>query len=115
MCHELMDVMYENLRDLLGKNRALNVAEPMTGSTDAGDVSMLLPTLHAGFGGISGALHSAEVEITDRELAYVTAAKGLALTVVDLLCDGAKKGLEIRDNYQPPMTKAQYLKEWGKK
>lgn len=80
-----------------------------TGSFDFGDVSHLIPTLHPMFGGITGALHTREYKIVDEEYAYLTPAKSIALTVVDLLFDNAKEGKEILKNFKPVMTKEEYL------
>ena len=30
-----------------------------------------------------------------------------------LLANGAEKGLSVKKNFQAPMTKEQYLREWG--
>lgn len=114
MNQPLMDIMYENLKTLVGEDNAARQSEPMAGSTDAGDVSYIIPTLHAGFGGVQGDLHSSAMAITDKELAYITSAKALALTVIDLLYDEAKEGLEIKNNFKQLMTKEQYLNDWGK-
>ncbi|MGL5436133.1 MAG: amidohydrolase [Lachnospiraceae bacterium] len=114
MCYPLMDVMYENIKSVVGESNCVNATVPMTGSTDAGDVSCILPVIHAGFGGITGTLHSSEVEITDKEIAYIAAAKCMVMTVIDLLYDGAEVGKEIKAGYQAPMTKEEYLRDWGK-
>jgi metal-dependent amidase/aminoacylase/carboxypeptidase family protein len=37
---------------------------------------------------------------------------GLAMTVVDLLYDGAREGLSIRADYKARYTKEEYLKTW---
>ena len=81
-----------------------------TGSFDFGDVSHLMPTLHPMFGGVTGALHTRGYKISDEEYAYLMPAKSLALTVVDLLYDNAKKGKEILEDFKPAMTKEEYLK-----
>lgn len=114
MCHPLMDIMFENLKLVVGEDRAANQGDPMSGSTDAGDISYIMPTLHAGFGGVEGALHSKDVVITDREIAYIAAAKSMALTVIDLLYDDAAQGLAVKEGFAPLMTKERYLKDWGK-
>ncbi|MCL1993279.1 MAG: amidohydrolase [Spirochaetes bacterium] len=111
-CDPLLDIMYENQARLLGRENVAREAGPMTGSTDAGDLSYIMPMLHAGFSGLAGDLHSSEVEIVDKELAYIAAAKCLAMTVIDLLYDGAAK--KIAGDFKPLMTKDQYLMEWGK-
>ena len=80
-----------------------------TGSFDFGDVSHIIPTLHPMFGGVKGALHTRGYSIVDEEYAYLAPAKSMALTVVDLLFDGAETGKEILKNFKPVMTKEEYL------
>ncbi|HCQ88841.1 MULTISPECIES: amidohydrolase [unclassified Clostridium] len=109
---------YRELDNLFKDNLvAIGIAEDkiidggdFTGSFDFGDVSQLMPTLHPMIGGIKGSLHSREYEIIDEDLAYITSAKAMALTVVDLLCDNAKNANKILDNFTPKMTKEEYLK-----
>ena len=114
MNKDLMDIMYENMKQLFGEDKVLYEAPKMAGSTDAGDISVLMPTVHPTFGGVSGTFHSYDVQIEDKELAYVDAAKGLVMTVIDLLADGAETALKVKENFEAPMTKEQFLKEWGK-
>ena len=109
-----MDIMFENQKEILGEDRVLYEAEKTAASTDAGDVSAIIPTLHALFGGCSGDLHSIDFRIDDKEIAYIATAKCLAMTVVDLLADNAEKALNVKKNFKPLMTKDRYLKEWGK-
>jgi len=113
-CESLMNVMYENQVSLLGEQNVRFLAEPMGGSTDAGDLSQIIPTLHGGFGGVCGDLHSGDFCIIDKEVAYLSNAKALAMTVIDLLFDDAKGALSIKKGFQPQLRKEQYLKEWGR-
>jgi amidohydrolase len=80
-----------------------------TGSTDMGDLSMVMPVLHPYMGGATGSGHGADFQIVDKELAYLGTAKGLAAMVVDMLADGAAGAREVLDKARPPMTPAQYL------
>ncbi|MBQ8720274.1 MAG: amidohydrolase [Clostridia bacterium] len=80
------------------------------GSTDAGDLSHLIPTIHPMLGGYIGCGHSAEFGVHDKEFAYLGAAKALAMTVVDLLADGADEALRIKSSFTPRLTKDEYLK-----
>ena len=80
-----------------------------TGSFDFGDVSHIIPTLHPMFGGVKGALHTRGYSIIDEEYAYLAPAESMALTVVDLLFDGAEIGKGILKNFKPVMTKEEYL------
>ena len=110
----LMDVMFENQKQVLGANRVIHSAPPMAGSTDAGDLSNIIPTLHCSFAGVTGEIHSPEFEIIDKEIAYIAAAKCLAMTVIDLLFDDATVGLKVKESFKPNMSKDEYLKNWGK-
>ena len=114
MCNDLMDICYENQKALLGDDKVTYEKPMLAGSTDAGDVSAIMPMLHCGIGGVTGTFHSMDVKIEDKELAYITAAKCLVMTVIDLLADGAKEAIKVKENYKPAMTKDAYLKEWGR-
>ena len=80
-----------------------------TGSFDFGDVSHLLPALHPFVGGVDGALHTREFVNTDQNLTYIVSAKTMAMTIVDLLFDGAEKAQKIMADFKPEMTKEDYL------
>lgn len=113
LCDGLLDLMYENLKTLLGEEHTVRVGNAIAGSSDAGDISYLMPTVQAWIGGGAGNFHSEDMRISDKEMAYITAAKALTMTVIDLLADGARTGLSIKESFKAPMTKEQYLKEWG--
>ena len=80
-----------------------------TGSTDMGDLSMVMPVLHPYIGGATGSGHAADYRIADARLAYVTQAKALAAMAIDLLGDGARGAREVLKSAKPPMTREQYL------
>lgn len=108
--HDNMEkVLRKNLEYLGLSDNDIIEGGDFTGSFDFGDVSHIIPTLHPMFGGIKGALHTREYKITDEEYAYLTPAKAMALTVVDLLFDKAKEAKNILQNFKPVMTKEQYL------
>ena len=105
----LDQVFASNMASLLGPE-AVGPAGHQTGSSDIGDVSHLMPALHAYMKAGKGNLHTEEFVISDPHLAYIESAKGLALTAVDLLWDGAREGLSIKKNYRAKYTKDEYLK-----
>jgi amidohydrolase len=111
VCRGLDEIFAGNMRSLLGAE-AVGEAGHQTGSSDIGDVSHLIPALHAYFRAGRGNLHTEEFAIADTRLAYIESAKGLAMTVVDLLWDGAREGLAIKKSFQPKYTKPQYLELW---
>lgn len=80
-----------------------------TGSTDMGDIAHIMPALHPHVAGFSGTGHGSDWAIEDRYLAYILPAKLMAMTVIDLLTDGAMKAREILDTSKSPMTKDEYL------
>ena len=82
----------------------------MTGSSDIGDLSHLLPTIQPMVGGFTGQLHSKEFAASDDYTAYVLPAKIMAVTAIRLLKDGCKLGKEIKSSFTPTMSKDEYLK-----
>ena len=104
---ELKSIVEENLAKLIGADRVGKTAAAFT--TEANDVSNIIPTVHAMIGGAEGVAHGSDYEIVDPELAYIVAAKMLAMTAVDMLANGAEKALEVKKNFQAPLTKEAYL------
>lgn len=84
-------------------------AGPIAASTDAGDVSHILPVLHPSHGGCSGTNHAADFLIADPLVAYVQPAKAMAWTVVDLLANDAVEAQRVLRTFKPKMTRDQYL------
>ena len=107
----LKNVVHQNFVELVGEE---NIAPGHGFTTDANDVSNLVPTVHATVGGISGVAHSSNYEVANPQLSYIVAAKMMAMTVVDLLANDAETALKIRSEFKAPLTKEQYLKDWGK-
>jgi len=105
--------MCNNLGEIIGHDRVEQVAGSSGGSTDAGDISHLMPTVHAYIGGAKGGAHCPDYEIEDKEMAYITSAKALIMTAIDLLAEGAETGLEIKAGFKPALTKEAYLRDWG--
>ena len=110
---DLYDLNYENLKLIIGEEQAGYQAPLSTASGDLGDVSHIMPCIQASIGGAVGVFHSENFEIGDKELAYIVPAKLLVATAIDLLADGAKTGLAVKANFQPKMTKQEYLTVWG--
>jgi len=80
-----------------------------SGSTDMGDISHVMPTLHPYIGGASGSAHGADYKIVDPKLAYVENAKQLALMAVDMLWDNAKAAKGILAAFRPRLTREAYF------
>ena len=108
-CDAGMAKMYrDNWVPVVGEENYRQIGH-RTGSTDMGDLSMVMPVLHPYMGGATGSGHGADYQIVDHQLAYLGIAKGLAGMVVDLLADGAAGGREVLKAAKPPMTREQYL------
>ncbi len=110
----LIDVIYENEVLVFGEEHVIKDAGHFTGSTDVGDVASILPTIQASIGGVRGDFHSETYEMVDRDIAYLGAAKVLALSVIDLLYDDASVAKKVVDEFEPLYTKEEYLNTWGK-
>jgi amidohydrolase len=104
----LTEFATRNGRALLGDKGAQD-AGFMGGSFDVGDLSHLIPVIHPFVTGTKGHLHTAEFCVTDYEAAVVLPAKLMAMCVIDLLADGGGEARRVRKEFQPRLTKQQYL------
>lgn len=113
-CEPLNDLMYENLKTLVGDKAQMVCSGFGGGSSDQGDVSSLLPSIQSYFTGATGGLHSEKYVLADKDNAILNAAKALLMLTIDLLYDDASCARGIKENFKPLFTKEQYLREWGK-
>mgnify|MGYP000731208225 CR=1 FL=1 len=104
----LDSIFKDNIESLGFEGRVLDGGD-FTCSFDFGDISHLMPALHPMIGGVSGALHTKDFRVSDEQLAYILPAKALALSIIDLLFDEAKRAKEIINEFKAPMTKESYL------
>jgi amidohydrolase len=74
----------------LGTDALVGDRPHLSGSTDMGDVTQLVPGIHPWVGGFEGNVHSRAFRVVDEEMAYVVPAKLTATTIVDLLADRRK-------------------------
>ena len=105
----MAEVFRANAAILVGEEN-VGYVEHRTGSTDMGDISHLMPTIHPYVGGATGLSHSATYIIEDYGLAVIKGAKALAYTAIDLLGDGASQGSSIVGGQRPDMSVGEYLK-----
>ena len=72
-----------------------------------------MPGIHPYIGGAVGRGHSSDYQIVDPEMFYIVPAKAMAMTVIDLLWDGAAEAKAIVESYQPVYkNKEEYLAAW---
>ncbi len=74
-----------------------------------GDIAHLMPVIHPYVASARGKTHGADFHIHEPQHAYLTPAKLLAMTAIDLLYDNAAVAKQIIGDFQPAMTKAGYL------
>lgn len=107
----LGELFADNIGYFIGDENVIRNVD-MFGSTDMGDLSAIMPVIQPTMGGFQGQAHSKEFEIVDQEAAYILPAKAMAMTIIDLLSDDAREGLEIKDEFEPMYTKETYLQIW---
>ena len=109
---KLQDIFRRTAVDLLGDHATLVMPARRNrgGSTDMGDLSHIIPACHPYTAGAVGPGHSSEYIITDYESAVIVPAKIMAMVVIELLADGAKRAKEVKANHRPLMTKQAYIK-----
>ena len=81
------------------------------GSTDAGDLSQLMPVLHPVMTGARGIVHGKDWHIADTDDGYLAPAKTMAMMAVELLSGNAHKAKRVMDAFEPAMTKTDYLRQ----
>jgi metal-dependent amidase/aminoacylase/carboxypeptidase family protein len=104
----MLDIYGANAVALVGESNITSLGH-RTGSTDMGDVSQLMPVIHPYVVAATGTGHGSDYLVQDYELGVLTAAKAMAMTVIDLLANRAHHARTIKADYQAPLTKAQYL------
>ncbi len=105
----LMQLYKQNMLPLIGGEENWTEGGHRTGSTDMGDMSLIMPALQPYNGGVSGNAHGANYLITDQAVFYLNPAKAMAMTVVDLLYGDAAGARTILAAAKPPMTRDAYL------
>jgi hypothetical protein len=69
----------------------------------------LMPVIHPYVVAAEGRAHAADWHINEPQHGYLTPAKLLAMTAIDLLYGDAAPAKEILANFAPAMTKEAYL------
>ena len=103
------DLLRENAVSLFGEDQ-VTLGEHSAGSTDMGDVSHMMPVVHPWVGCVDGVLHGADYALRDGEVAYTKTPQVLALTIVDLLANGAEKAEAICQAFKPQLDRDSYVK-----
>ncbi len=104
----LMELFRRNAERLVGPENVKTVGH-RTGGTDMGDIGHVMPVLHSFSTGASGVMHGADFRLVDEDVAIMGPARAMALTVIDLLSDGAAQARAVLDAYRPRFTRGEYL------
>ena len=105
---ELGNLFRENAVELVGTS-CYGESPSNSASTDAGDLSHVMPVLHPNHGGCEGANHTVDFRITNAIDAYVTPAKAMAHTLLDLMSGDAERAKSIIAEFKPKLTRDAYL------
>lgn len=107
----LADVMLEGMREVVGEENARYYYEPWdTGCSDMGDISLLMPAVHAFGSGGAGAAHGPTYRIADFDSACMDSAKAQVMILRKLLENNAEKAKHVIENANPYFkSKEEYL------
>ncbi|MBN2334212.1 amidohydrolase [Candidatus Bathyarchaeota archaeon] len=104
----LEKVLLASTIELVGE-KEIKHRDHSTGSTDMGDFSCIMPTTSIGMAGTEGQGHSRTLRIVDPIKQYIWPAKTMAMTVVDLLYDGAGEAKKVIDGFTPTIKRGEYV------
>jgi len=104
----LLGLFKANAERLVGPEQVTDAGH-RGGSTDMGDLSQIMPTIHPYAGGATGQGHGADYEIADPERAIANPARAMAMTVIDLLADDASGARRVLAQARPPLSRDAYL------
>jgi len=95
----LVDVMLDGMADVVGEENVRFISEPWdTGCTDMGDISLLMPAVHAFGAGGAGAAHGPTYRIADFDSACMDSAKAQVMIIRRLLECDAQRARHIVEN-----------------
>ena len=109
-CDALAEILKESVKESIPEEN-FNIMTVMgSGSTDMGDLSQIMPTLHPYAGGKKGKDHGNNYYIADPERACVGSAKMQMGLLLSLLENGAERAKKIISEFKPLFaSKEDYL------
>ena len=110
-CNARLNELFVENSKLAWPGISIKDAGHFSASTDMGDVSHIIPVIHPFIGGTNGLLHTADFKAVDFKAAVLLPAKAFAMTLIDLLYDEAQEAKAIIDNFEPILTKEEYIKK----
>ncbi len=97
---KLIDLMYSAAAELVGEESCVIDCTWTSSSTDMGDVSALVPSVHAYVDGLRGAIHNRNYKKLDPKKVCENSAALQLLSIVRLLEKGGKACNEIKKNFK---------------
>lgn len=104
---QLSEVFERNAAQLVGQENLVYGAE-ITGSSDIGDLSSILPVIQPSVGGFEGTLHEKEFHVAEKQTAYLLPAKIVAMTAAELLYNHAETAKQVKKSFEAKLTKEEY-------
>ncbi|MBR2453454.1 MAG: amidohydrolase [Clostridia bacterium] len=106
----LIDAMFEAMAEVVPAENCTYNERWDASCTDMGDISQLMPAVHAVGCGAEGAGHSVDYKIVDFDSACLDSAKAQVMIVFNLLKDGAEKAKTIIEQFTPAFaSKEEYF------
>ncbi len=105
----LIKLSCEVLNQLVGENGYDNSNDWGAICTDFGDISALMPALHAYTCGMSGPLHGSQTVTCDHELSVIDSAKYQLGMILSLLGNNALNAKKVIAEFKPTYTKQEYV------
>lgn len=100
-CKEMIEVIKSAAPKVLGDIEFKATENISSGSTDMGDLCVVMPAMHPYVGGGAGHGHGNDYHIADPELACVMSAKLQLSVLLELLENGAERARAIIDDFKP--------------
>lgn len=108
--YKLISLFEKEVEKLFGYNQ-IEYREWDKGCTDIGDISTLMPVLHAECTGAMGQCHGIDFHIDDFDKACINPIALLSSMCIELLSENAQIAIDILETYQPVFkNKEEYFK-----
>lgn len=107
---KMVEIYNKNTERVIGEKGIVKEKPHISGSTDMGDITQIIPGIHPWTGGFKGDLHSSDFKVVDKEMAYIIPAKIFVRTIIDILSD--KKAINaIFEDLKEKKSKDKYLND----
>src|SRR5215471_10135797 len=105
---QMGEIFGANVEALFGPGE-FHIGGHRTGSTDMGDLAHIMPVIHPYVVAAEGKAHGADWRINEPQHGYLTPAKLLAMSAIDLLYGDAAPAKDVLAKFKSAMSKEAYL------